>query len=68
MLNDIVKIPYQPTQNEDKTINDIKKRGIIKEDWTSKRKGIKSFISKVVNVLIVKWKCCLGVQTYKKII
>lgn len=43
MLNDIVKIPYQPTQNEDKTINDIKKRGIIKEDWTSKRKGIKSF-------------------------
>lgn len=43
MIDDIVKISYQPTQNENKTIDDIKKKGIVKEDWTSKRKGIKSF-------------------------
>lgn len=39
----VVKNTYQPSEDEKKAISELKKKGLVPDDWNSSKKGIKSF-------------------------
>lgn len=58
MIEDyIIDKPYQPTSDEVKAIDKIKKNGITKKDWNSKRKGIESLKRNIREYMFYKQGC-----------
>ena len=53
----VVKNTYQPTEGEKKAISELKKKGLVPDDWNSSKKGSSvKCIDRVKKILIFMQK------------